>query len=443
MDPIPNSLRGPIPGGRSRNGTMADPSRPLFFVLTFLALFRLCVPDSVLNLLMSYSTEGGNLLEKVHPASWLFLVLAAILAPRIAGLTAADDRRILRAMLTMVALIVVASIVPFLGPAASSLGVGYLLDSLVVAALAACTALLLPVLRRRGLGEIVLTVLVLNSLMAMAEFALKQQFLPSAYREWVFRSKGIFGHPLDLGLANATAVSFVYLTKWSSIRKVISIALLIAATLAAGARTASIVGIAAALLSFLLKGGPPAEASTRRQIKIIVLLAVVLLSPVLWALVYATGLIDRFELLGLADESAETRVIVFHVFDYIEWHDLIFGAGLETLNRIALTILHLPTVENSVIVFIFQFGLVGTACLIGGFLYALFVLACGSTAPIKIALFSFLAVALAANSLSIKTPEIMLVFILAIAFRHQLVPSTRNAHFAHLAMRTIAPTRSH
>lgn len=413
----PTPSLGGLPYQTGARPVAADPSRALFIALTVLILARICVANNVLDWVMSYSTEGGNLIEKIHPASWLLMALAAIAAPRIASLSAPDDRRILHSMVMMMAMLCAAVLVPFIGSASSSLGIGYVVDTLLMAAVAVCVLLLLPLHRRRKIGQIILTVLVLNSFLALGEFVLKEHLIPSAHGEWIFRSKGILGHPLSLGLSNAAAVCFVYLTDWSAVRKFVSIMLLAAGVLAAGARAASAVVIVAPFLTFFLIGGPLSEARARGQIKVIVFLAALFLAPLLWLAIYATGLAERFELLGIADESAETRVIIFQVFDFISWRELVFGTGLETLNRIALTILRLPTIENSIIVFIFQFGLVGTICLIWGFLYALFALARGAPVPVKMALLSFMIVALGANSLSTKTHEIMMTFVLAVAFR--------------------------
>jgi hypothetical protein len=413
----PISSLGGLPYRANARSQAADPTRPLFIVFTVLVLARICIANNLLDMMMSYSSEGGNLLEKIHPASWLMLLLAGLVAPRIASLSAPDDRNILHAMVIMMGLLCCAALVPMIGSASSSLGVGYLVDSLLVAAVTACVLLLLPLHHRRKVGQIIITVLVLNSVLALWEFAFKQHFIPSIYEEWIFRSRGILTHPLSLGLSNAAAICFVFLTDWSAARKFVSIILLIAGTLAAGARTASIASVIAPLVAFFMIGGPPSEAAVRGQIKVLVLLAVVFTSPLAWIVVNLTGLNDRFEMLGLVDASAQTRVVILQVFDFISWRDLIFGAGLQTLNRIALSTLRLPTVENSIVVFIFQFGLVGTACLVSGFLYALYTLARGTSIEVKMALLTFLVVGLSANTFSTKGSEIMMTFVLAVAFR--------------------------
>jgi hypothetical protein len=387
----------------------------LFSTLLVLAIVRLCVSGNILNLVINYSSTGGTLLEKIHPASWALLILTAVLVPKIAKQAVGSERKVVFAMLVMAAMTCLTAMVPLLS-GSSDLGVGYLVDSILSACAAASVMFVLSDADRRRIGHILLAVLVLNSVVTILEFSLKVRILPSPYERELFRAQGVLSHPLEVGLCNAAAIAFVLLTNWSAARKLASILILIVATLAAGARTASVIAPIAAMAAFLLAKRVSPSFSDDGHTRIIVLVAVVLLAPAAWCLIDLTGLNERFQMLGVADESANTRIVVFQVFGLANWRDLIFGAGLETMQRLAQVELKLPAVENPIIVYIFQFGIVGTAFLLTGFIVACYALCKGTPPQIKIGLAAFFIVALSSNSLATKSPDLVLVFLLAVAF---------------------------
>jgi hypothetical protein len=384
--------------------------------LLVLAIVRLCVSNNILNLVMNYSSTGGTFLEKIHPASWALMVLAAVLVPRIATNAVLAERKIIVAMLVMATMTCLAAMVALVN-GSSGLGLGYLVDSILTPCAAASIMFVLSDADRRRIGHVLLSVLVLNSVLAIAEFSLKVRILPTPYQQEIFRAQGVLSHPLEVGLCNAAVVAFVYMTRWSAARKLASVLVLIVATLAAGARTASVVAPIAAMAGFLLAKRPLAGLVDDRHSKIILLIAVVLLAPAAWLLIDLTGLSERFQVLGVADESANTRVIIFQVFELANWRDLIFGAGLETLQRLAQVELKLPSVENPIVVYIFQFGIVGTTFILTGLIVASYALCKGALPQVKIGLAAFFIVALSSNALATKSPDIMLVFLLAVAFR--------------------------
>jgi hypothetical protein len=363
-------------------------------------------------------------LEKVHPASWALLVLATVLVPRFENNAVTAERKIIIAMLAMAALTCLTAVVPLI-TGSSDLGLGYLVDSILTACAATSVMFLLSDADRRRIGHVLLLVLVLNSVLAILEFSLKVHFLPTPYERELFRAQGMLSHPLELGLCNATAVPFVFLTRWSAARKLTSVLVLIVASLAGGARTASVIAPIAAMAGFFLAKRPFSSLLDDRHSKIIVLAAIVLLVPAAWSLIGLTGLNERFQVLGVADESANTRIIIFQVFELTNWRDLIFGAGLEELHRLAQVELKLPSVENPIVAFIFQFGIVGTIFILTGLIVASYALCKGKPPQVKIGLAAFFIVALSSNSLATKSPDLMLVFLLAAAFSN-IEPPTRT-----------------
>jgi hypothetical protein len=354
---------------------------------------------------MNYSTEGGSIIEKIHPASWGLFGLALVLIPSIA--TIQDGRKIRNAMFSIMVAIGLAALTPIIATGNISAGVGYLIDTILYSCAASCILLTLERRYQRAFGHFLLTVIIINALIALGEFGLN-------YPIWNDRSVALFNHPLELGLYSATAVSFVYLTNWSVGRKALSIIILICATLAAGARAASIGAIIASAVVLFVSHG---WRRGRWKLKLIYLAGVVALAPVAWLVVNALGLSARWERLGILDESAMARITILQVFDLLPGQELWWGPGLATLNHLATQGLRLDFVENSIVVYVFQFGIVGSLFLIATLSYTFFEIGRNTRGPVKIGLIVFLLVALSNNTLSYKTPALSVIFLLAIAFR--------------------------
>ncbi len=405
-----------ITAGKSLNAYFAS-------FVTFIIL-RLFISDNVLNLIMDYSTEqGGNIFFKIHPGSWGLFVLAAIAFPRMHAVSARRDRRILNSLFAMEAIIVVFCVVLLVVGRTTS--VGFLIDSMMASICAGCIMVCLPLWQRRIVGRTVLTILVANSVIALAEFIVQMRLLPYPYTEPTFRATALLNHPLLIGLYNATAVSFIYLVKWSAPRKFVSVVLLIGGTLAAGARTGTIMTALMALVAFLAVGGPRTDASRRIQLKAIVVFIILLLAPLALLFAQAVGLTERFEAYGLFDESALARIRIYEVFDYLQWDQIIWGVNYETWTLYTTRALKLDYVESSLVVFVLTFGAIGAFILVGSILNVFWALSRGTELALKLGLASFLIVASSNNALSSKSPVLMLVFLLALAFGE---PVERKSH---------------
>jgi hypothetical protein len=387
----------------------------LWAVFAALVVARVCISNNLLNLWISYSTQGGTIIEKVHPAAGGLFALAAMLAPRIAAVK--DGRKILNAMFTLAVAICLASVTPLIGTGTISAGVGYLIDSVFCAC--AASSILLSFARpyRHAFGQLLLNILIINGVIALVEFALKMNFISYGYDYGQFRSVALYSHPLVLGLLGAAAIPFVSLTHWSALRKACSIIILICATLAAGARAASIAATVALLILVFANSGPSAAPW---KAKLIVLAGLPLLLPVAWIIVDAMGLAERFQQIGLVDKSTMARISILNVFDLLNGQDLWWGIGAETLTKLTSQGLRMDSVENSIVVYVFQFGIIGSVFLIAALLYAFYVLGRGAQLPVKLGLLVFLLVALSNNTLSAKGPALTVIFLLAIAFRSSL-----------------------
>jgi hypothetical protein len=388
--------------------------RFLFGLFVVLVLGRLLINPNLVDLVENYTADQGSIVEKVHPVNYGFalVALAVLLTTRIE--LAPWELRIVRGFIALTMMIAaICALMLLLGRSGSA---GYLIDTYVFACVAGTLMFAFPPAWRRTVGNAMLIFLIISSLIAIGEFATRQRLMPYPAEELSFRPTGLVGHPLVLGLCNAVAIGFVMETRWPPFCKFFANAILLIGAFAAGARLASIVAAAVTLLIVLMADFPSVTRQQRMQLKTLIVIAAVLAVPLMIAALVAAGFADRFEH-GLFDESAMARVSIYGVFDLVSWNQILFGTDIEAVQKLAMERLGLEFIESSLIIFIFQFGLIGTIVFLFFLGRTFFVLVAGAQRNIVLATIAFFVIALGNNGLSAKSAMIVMMFILIIAFR--------------------------
>jgi hypothetical protein len=422
MSPMSTGLIQRVPSSSKRRGTNPTNAIRNFVFISFavLVVARLCIPESVLNIFMNYTiddrlvgAQSSSLLEKLHPATWGLFLLGGL---AIRGMFTTDDqdRRIVISIVIFGSVVV--SLLLYAILVGRTTALGYLVDNPLLACVTCFIMMSLSQDKRYALGHMFLMIILINSIIAIGEFAVGQRLFPYRNEEVdvVFRATGLFGHPLATGFINALSVSYVWLTKWSGPRKFATIGLLIAGCLAVGARSGAIITVVAGFGAFLTIKDRRLE--NKVHLKIMVLIGIVIGLPFLWNAAESFGLFGRFQNAGLFDESAQTRIRIFGVFNYIDWFEFIFGTGVDALTKYATLGLNI-NVENSIIVYIFQFGAIMTFLFLASVLNVYRTLAYGTEFAVKIGLIVFFMESFASNGLTTKGAGFMLAFLLALCFR--------------------------
>jgi hypothetical protein len=145
------------------------------------------------------------------------------------------------------------------------------------------------------------------------------------------------------------------------------------------------------------------------------LLAVALAIPAALIVLYALGLFGRFQN-GLIDESALARVSIYRLFELVSWKEILFGADIGNIRRLAFFHFDLEFIESSLVMFVFQFGLIGTVIFLVVLARTFMVLLSGAGRFVYIGTAAFFVAAFGNNSLSTKTPNILMIMLLIVAF---------------------------
>lgn len=393
----------------ARDEPLPSALKLLFWAFSISILLRIFVTENVLNLWMNYTTEQGSIFEKIHIGSYLLVAtcVATLLTQRIE--LDARDVKVVRAILALLATIgVLCALMAASGRADSA---GYLIDNYAVACLSLIAIFAFPPAWRAALGDALLLCLVASAVMALAEAALKIRILPYPAQEATFRPTGLSGHPLALGLSNAVAIALIQATSWSSRAKAGATLLFLLAAVAAGARLAMIAAAVTTLAVILMAEWPRIAREQRVQLKGLVLIGAVLILPVAVAALAALGLLDRFQN-GLFDESAMARVSIYKVFDLVGWKEILWGGDISAIRTLAFERFELEFIESSLVIFVFQFGLIGAAVFLAVLARVFRRLVSGAPWPVVLGTVTFLFVALSNNSLSSKTPSVIMFFML-------------------------------
>lgn len=386
----------------------------LFWAFFASVLLRIFLTDTVLNFWINYTAEEGSIIEKIHPGSYALMAtgLTVLLTQRIA--LGVRELRAVRALLALIVTIgVLCAVMAASGRAGSA---GYLIDSYAVACFAGIVIFAFPPEWRVALGSALLILLVASAIIAIAEAALKVRLMPYPAQELTFRPTGLMGHPLSLGLSNAFAISFVAATRWPGRAKAGAIVILLLGAAAAGARLAMLAAAASTLVIVLMAEWPGVARERRLQIKALALIGAVLAVPVAVVVLASLGLLDRFQN-GLFDESAMARVDIYKVFGLVGWREILLGGDIAAIRKIAFERFDLEFIESALVIFVFQFGLIGTVAFLAVLAFVFCRLLSGASWPVVLGTVTFVGVALSNNTLSSKTSSILMMFMLIEASR--------------------------
>jgi hypothetical protein len=289
----------------------------------------------------------------------------------------------------------------------------------LVACAAGASMLFVPRPWREKLGASLLIFIAVGTCVAVGEYALKTRLLPYPMDEETFRSTGLSEHPLVLGLYNAVSVSFVAATRWKAFTKGCFILLILLGTVVAGARIASIVALLCALAAVVLYQSPSIPPEKQFRMKAIALLGLTLGMPAAVVALSELGLLARFDD-GLLDSSGMARLNIYGLFELVSWREIMFGSNVKEIGKMALQHFDLEYIESSIVNFIFQYGLFGTIVFLLFMARTFLVLLAGAGLEVAIGTLAFFVVAGSNNGLSTKTPIVLLIVLLIVAFHGAL-----------------------
>ena len=332
-------------------------------------------PDVLITNGLQYDQAGGTPFDKLHPATWIALVLLPVMAAErgnpLTGLLRLADRH--RNMLPYVlAVVFMIFYVTLVTKAPFTIFIETFLAPLVLALLFA------PIGAREGrrLARILHLLIFANAVLGIYEVSTGFRLTPYLVHgepmldDW--RSTALMGHPL----ANAALMgSYVMVLALGGHRDlagfpaVILGSVSLASMFAFGGRAATGLLFAGLLLIVFVRFIAILHGRRFSLGKAIATIAAV---PVVALAVYTLvelGYFDRF-LLRIVDDagSASTRLEMFELFGYLNWSDLMLVPDKEQIAT-WVAILGLEYgIENFIVSFILSYGIVATVIFVSALL---------------------------------------------------------------------------
>lgn len=389
-----------------------------WFLLLSIAL-RLGLSNTLLNIYYPYDQHGGYWFHKIHPGTFVALLLFMIV------FFLRDPFAFLKEQRCNNLSAIQFSIVIFLVAIISILrfgfgGTAYILDTFAFSAIYIMLMAYLSHQQQKQLVNIVFLFVIINSLIALSEFGLKYHLIESEYRFTFFRAYALFGHPLNNSLITATSAIVVLKMPWSFVTRSLIIFLMLLAILSFGGRGslgAIVTGIVIYLgVAAFLNKTTTFNAKIGNVLTFYV--GLIILTSVLSFIIFETGIGSPIASRLMMDSSIEARFNSLSMINYFGHSEILWGIRPESFASSIENSGVVTVVENFWVVLLLRLGLPLFAVFIASFFYLLYqTIKQGAWIDGIIALV-FLLAASTNNSLSTKNTSLAVFLILVIGTRN-------------------------
>ena len=403
-----------FPSGSPAYGSPTAVYKSVVCLLFAATTIMLTISGNLLGLMgIPYLSPGGSILTKIHPYMYALTSAVFLLLPAFFFKPYLSLRHPASMFLMVLSLIL---LVEF----AQSSGVSYIVDTLIAGPMAGLIVVSLPSHVQRLCLKLIVTLVALNSSLALFEALSRVHALPFyAFNDdrifnfdEPFRATALLGHPLENALITSPVAIVTFALFRSLAVKYGLTTLFIASLFAFGARFAT--GITIALVAFLLlsKVRRFLQGSGRVTLGALAAnLALIVLVPLLLTTVFlSTSLGERIWARLFVDDSISARVNLFEIFSVVGYHKILFGID----NSQILKLTRLGVVENYWVLTLLQFGILLFIPFLAALLTYFVWLWRNTGVAGKYALFAFILVSSSNNSLATQTPALAIATILVL-----------------------------
>jgi hypothetical protein len=371
-----------------------------------------------------YYHEGGNPVLKIHIYSYVLIFSSTWLILATTEKSLVFSNVVAKFRLFNVFLVSVVILTSY-GLFSSGLGgLAFIIDTLFSSIIVMFFLAQLSMQNLIKTRQLLLLLIIANSLVALAEYIMGMNFIPREAPVWEFRSWAFLSHPLNNSLITASLVIPLMMLIDKPVNKMAFIVLMLMALLAFGGRSAFVITSLSLFFIFVhtLHAFFTGKLKVNRSYIFVFYVSIFFLPLVMFVL-FDYGFGERIFSSLTIDDSASTRFNVYDVFNLVSTHELLWGAG-ENLDYAVLLYTGVSTIENFWIVFIMQFGLVFGGGFILVFITFLMLNFCKDFYS-TLSVFSFLLIASSNNSLSVKTPALF-IFIVALFLYREIKLGVRK-----------------
>jgi hypothetical protein len=304
-----------------------------------------------------YTQEGGGMYEKIHPATYVaLLIFIHIILQRTPSNFIRDQHQKQPGLLLFfisIILIAAVGIVSF-----GTAGMAYLLETFIVAAIYLMFLSYLSVDQKNSLAQSIIYFTAANSAIGLIEYGFGRNLIENIDDFGFFRSSALLGHPLSNALITATVCIFVVKMQWGLIKKITVMSLMLLSLFAFGARGA--LGMLTLSICFILLIGVFLQKNgKRRKLSLIVKAysAVPVVVLIFIGLLFFTELGDSIASRLGQDSSIDTRFDSFELLSNFSLLQILWGVDSDTFTYLTKYLYKVDIVENFWVVLILRIGL--------------------------------------------------------------------------------------
>lgn len=382
-----------------------------FYLLPFVAITSAILLGGYMleDLGVPYVSQGGSPLFKIHLYSYLVLMGFGLVF-LFDGMKGISQRLGSYYRFWLIALACNVFVILYGFAIHGSSGMAYLVNTFLAPVLIVPLLAYLSDNQKSFLLKLIAYLILLNSLVAVMEYMLHFRLVKVEFQEFsFFRSTAFLTHPLNNALITVSiALLIANKTKLPSFVYMLIVAL---ALFAFGGRAALAIFICAVSVSFapmLWKAITQGIPDNKQKIALFMLIGYF----AFWAgayLLVESGITERIASKLYIDGSASARLNVFYLIDQLSIREWLLGASHRLMESIELYI-GINVIENYLIGWIFTFGLVGTIPLFLVVYVPLTYFAMTGNLIERMSVFSFAVISITNNSLTTKTPTLLLLF---------------------------------
>lgn len=378
------------------------------------------------NMGVQYVSEGGSPILKIHVYSYFAMIAFAAFLFRSGCLNLFKQLDKLSKVWCL-AMISIMSVIFYGFMRFGTSGLAYLIDSIFIPLLLVPLIFCLSTSAKESLLSLLAYLLFLNACVAIVEFILGQSIVAVEIGGFsFFRSTAFLAHPLNNALI--TASLSLLLMRYTKIPEVLYVSVVVLALFAFGGRAAlgifllgNFMLILPKLRLFLGQGLRYSKTKFAYMQALVYFSAIAVILTVIFSPI-GERILSKLHI----DNSAEARFDAFILLEQLSSSEWLFGASHGLLNDIVFYI-GINVVENYLIGWVLNFGLLGCIGLLFSTYLVPFMLVYKQEWSAKIVLLSFILISVTNNALTVKTPALMfLVVVLSCHYRsskHSLTTS--------------------
>jgi hypothetical protein len=361
------------------------------------------------NLGVNYVSDGGSALLKIHLYTYVIFAMFAILAMKF-GPAWFCERLGSFNKTWWIAIFSLSFVIIYGYFRHGTSGMAYIINTFLAPLLFIPLLSSLDDLQKDKVIKLISYLILLNSVIAIFEYLTSSRVVDIDFQEFsFFRSSALLTHPLNNALITASLGLLIF--KRTLLPGFLYILITLLGLFAFGGRAALIIFSCMFFLYCIPSGWKFITTGIRgdkRKIALFMFLGYFALVFFVFIIV-GSGITERIMSKLYIDGSASARIDVFFLFDQLTASEWVFGASHRLLESIELYI-GISVIENYFIGWIFTFGLMGTIPLSICVFLTLYYFAKNGDIASRLAVVTFMIVGLTNNSLTTKTPVLLLLF---------------------------------